>query len=344
MKPIYFPFTYISGPILDALYAYFGKIAVYGFSEKDVPEKMRKGVENGKLDINMPVKMDEKKLASILKDHKIWANLHHMDRGGELTNLKTHGKITPFIDDFAMSRIKKDIKERGAEMHPKADQQESVDPFFTAGIFLYLAGEYDMQNDEISGDLISSEKMERKLITDIKGENDELFKEMFQRVKRLSDDTGHFMTSERMAAWTYMMQHDQEMPGFFITSSRSVFEHLIDNATEAEVVSDFSSIPLNKNRIEETSNRYGSIADYIDTLLKNAWPISNDNPVDPPLESKSDKKASLVLYIIPGKSPREFFARFAGHDMLRLEKEKGDTAHKNTIIGLVEISDIKSHP
>jgi hypothetical protein len=113
---------------------------------------------------------------------------------------------------------------------------------------------------------------------------------------------------------------------------------LIDNTTEAEMVLNFDSIPLDKNRIGEMDNWRDQLVDYIGILLKNTWPISHDSPGDPPLESKCDKKASLVLYIIPGKSPREFFARFTGHGMLGLEKEKGDAALKNTIIGLLEIA------
>ncbi len=338
MKPIYFPFTYISEPVLHALHACFGKIVVYGFSEQDVPEKMRKWAENGKLDISMPVKMDEEKFALIIKDYRTWTNLHHMHRGGQIAYLKNHGQNIPFFNDFATSQIKWDIKKRGMEMHPKEDGQENVDSLSAAGIFLYLAGEYDMQDDEVSAGLHSVGEMEKNLISEMKGENDTVFMAPSKNLKPLSADTGHFMTSERIAAWTYMMQHDREVPGFFITSSRAVFEHLIDNTTEAEMALNFDSIPLDKNRIGEMDNWRDRLLDYIGILLKNTWPISHDSPGDPPFDNKCDIKASLMLYIMPGKTPHEFFAPFTGHGMFRLEKEKGDAALKNTIIGLLEIT------
>jgi len=51
MKPIYFPFTYISKPVAEALYACFGKAIVYHPSSKNIPEETHRLVERGLLDI-----------------------------------------------------------------------------------------------------------------------------------------------------------------------------------------------------------------------------------------------------------------------------------------------------
>ncbi|MBU4289417.1 MAG: hypothetical protein KKI12_14750, partial [Proteobacteria bacterium] len=96
MKPIYFPFTYISEPVLEALSAFFKQIVVYQPSSLNVPESMQKLADSGLLEIRIPVKGDENKIDNILKDYKSWANIH---QGSEMAFFKMNPDKIPFFDD-----------------------------------------------------------------------------------------------------------------------------------------------------------------------------------------------------------------------------------------------------
>ena len=61
-----------------------------------------------------------------------------------------------------------------------------------------------------------------------------LFRNALSSVK--TNDTGHYMTKERIAAWIHIMAHDDHLPGLFVTHSRSVIEHLLDTAPEAKIL------------------------------------------------------------------------------------------------------------
>ena len=76
MKPIYFPFTYISEPVVEATGVCFKQLVVYQPSNQKVPEKMQKWAKSGILDIRVPVKSDEKELDAALRDYKTWVNIH----------------------------------------------------------------------------------------------------------------------------------------------------------------------------------------------------------------------------------------------------------------------------
>jgi hypothetical protein len=94
MKPIYFPFTFISEPVFDALSACFGKIVVYQSSKVNIPENMKEWDNSGKLEIRIPIEGDEEKIDNILQDFKTWAQLH---QGSELSFLKHKLKKYRFL-------------------------------------------------------------------------------------------------------------------------------------------------------------------------------------------------------------------------------------------------------
>ena len=71
MKPVYFPFTFISRPVIEAVSACFRQIVVYQPSERHVPEQMRQWAESGMLEIRIPVKEDEERLEADLSSGRM---------------------------------------------------------------------------------------------------------------------------------------------------------------------------------------------------------------------------------------------------------------------------------
>jgi hypothetical protein len=182
MKPIYFPFTYISEKVLGAVSAFFKQIIVYQPSSLNIPESTQKQANSGLLEIRIPAKGDENKIDNILKDYKSWANIH---QGSEMAFFKTKPDIIPFFGESSTSQIKAAIKKE----KQKQQNEKKQDSLLNAKIFLHIAQEFDMQNWEINKELQLSEEKTLNLIDNLKGEDeDELSFKRNDREKTLKID------------------------------------------------------------------------------------------------------------------------------------------------------------
>ena len=330
MKPIYFPFTYISEPVLEALSAFFKQIIVYQPSSLNIPESMQKQADSNLLEIRIPVKGNENKIDDIVKDYKSWAKIH---QGSEMAFFKTKPDMIPFFGEFSTSQIKADIKKK----EQKQRNEKKQDSLLNARIFLHMAQEFDSQNWEINKALLLSEEKTLDLIDNLKGEDEDelLFKEN-EREKTLNIDyQSEYMTPDRIVAWTHLLQYDRNMSNLFITNSRSVVEHLVEKIPEAKIVLSIDSIPLTNSRDKKTEKWQESLIRQLELLLENSLPASEYIKIKSPFDKDDGKKVSLTLYLVPGGSPYKFFSRIAWHKtpVKEINKEAG---FNSTLIGFVE--------
>lgn len=339
MKPIYFPFTFISKPIVNALGACFRQIVVYRPSCRSVPENMQKLQESDLIKIHIPVSGDEDQLDAISKNYGAWINIH---QGSEITFLKTRADTIPFFDESYASQIRADIK-KGQQAKIS---QEPLEPVFSARLFLHIAQGFDMENWEINQDVALCKEMEQDLMSNLKGENRKI-KEGGMGLSTLKpENSGDYMTSERCSAWSYLFLHDQMQTNqiqtdqkeseLFVTHSRLAFETFIEKAPEAEEVLYFDAIPVRENRADDLEIWQDSLMKHLNILAQNKWPATKEGILNPPDNKGNDKKVSLTVFIVPGKSPQEFFARFVNNSQVQASKGKKDIKFNNTLIGLVE--------
>ncbi len=328
MKPIYFPFTYISEPVLEALSAFFKQILVYQPSTLKIPENMQKLADSNLLEIRIPVKGDENKINNILKDYKSWANIH---QGSEMAFFKTKPDIIPFFGEFSTSQIKADIKKK----KQKQQNEKKQDSLLNARIFLHIAQEFDSQNREINKALLLSEEKTLDLIDNLKGEDELSFKENNREKISGIDYQSEYMTPDRIISWTHLLQYDQNISNLFITNSRSVVEHLVEKTPDAKIVLSIDSIPLTKRRDKKTKNLQENLIKRLELLLENSLTASEDIKIKSPFDKDEGKKVSLTLYLVPGESPYKFFTRNAWHNGPVKEINK-DAEFNNTLIGFVE--------
>ncbi len=332
MKPVYFPFTFISKPVCQTLAACFRQTAVYQISSIKIPDEMQNWGKSGILDIRIPVKYDGDNLDAILKQYRSWANSH---QGSEIAFLKSRADEIPFFDETSTRQITADIKSKGGRQNRS---QEKPDPLLNAGLFLHLAQEYDMQNLALSQDLQAIEAIEQDFMKDLKGENQALDEETAPKKTLEAHDPGHYMTKERIHAWTRLMQQDQQDSGLFVTTSRSVFETLIDSAPEAELVGVLDAIPVVENRIEALETWQDELMKHLEMLTTIVWLAKTDSIIDAPEIPGCEIKASLTLYIVPGKTPHEFFDRCVEDDSFGVKDKITGPKLKNTLLGLIQKS------
>jgi len=344
MKPIYFPFTYISKPVAEALHACFGKTIIYQPSSKNIPEEIHKLAERGLLDIRIsgkPEKKDEEKLSAILKDYNAWANLHQGSRGIQLDYLKARRDKIPFFDDTSTSKIQADIKDITGE-NPAGKEP---DPVFNARLFLSIARNFDMQNDKIIRDMASFETARMDLIKNLKGEN-----ETSPAVPGYRDEfkTGNLayydhMIPERIAAWALLlccdpMQCGDEMSGLFVTNSRQAIDYLLEKTPETENVFSIDAIPIVEKQVEKTANWSKGLMEHLQIVAESSRPLKCDDFTILPDDLKCQTKISLSLYLVPGASPLEYVSRFIGFDSTCDEIKKNRVKFKNTLIGHIGFS------
>jgi hypothetical protein len=328
MKPIYFPFTYISEPVLGALSTFFKQIIVYQPSSLNIPESMQKQANSNLLEIRIPVKGDENKIDDILKDYKSWANIH---QGSEMAFLKTRLDMIPFFGESSTSQIKADIKNK----EQKQRDEKKQDFLLKARIFLHIAQEFDLQNWEINKDLLLLEEKALNLINNLKGEDKLSFKRNDREKALKIDYQSDYMTPDRIIAWTHLLQYDRDMSNLFITNSRSAIEHLVEKTPEAKIVLRIDSIPMINSRDKKTEKWQESLIKQLELILENSLPAAEDIKIKSPFDKNNGKKVSLTLYLAPGESSYKFFTRSAWHKtpVKEINKEAG---FNNTLIGFVE--------
>ena len=330
MKPIYFPFTFISEPVFDAMSTCFGKIVVYQSSKVNIPEKMKEWDNSGKLEIRIPIEGDEEKINNILQDFKTWAKNH---QGSELSFLKTQIEKIPFFNENAISQITLDIKRQNLEKPSPG----KPDMLLNARLFLQIAQEHDLQADVLRRDLLLFETMEQNLIKNLKGEIETSQMDIDTHPSVQKNDTGHYMTKERIEAWIRIMQHDDHHTGLFVTSSRSVIEHLLDDAPEAKVLPDINGIPVLESGIEEKEKWQNRLMKTLETVITDASFASTEASMKTPTSIEIDRKKTLTFYIIPGLSPHQFFSRYIKPTGSQPQDKRGMEHVKNTLIGWYDI-------
>ncbi|UCD79554.1 MAG: hypothetical protein JSW26_29885 [Desulfobacterales bacterium] len=328
MKPIYFPFTYVSGPVAEAVAACFGQFIVYRPLNDEVPEPMQALVDKGILDLRVPVTEKEKELKAAVKNYLDWANLHMRDSTKKTADLKSRMGVLPFSDGFSSSKILAEIKEKIQGSSPG----KTTDATLTARIFLCLAQEFDRQNQEAAHEIYQYHQRNADLIRQLKMEEDPLADQL-QR-DPLPDLSTDYMVSDRMKAWTRIFRRDKDESGLFVTHSPAVMEHLLEKSPMVASIMHLESIPLNIGKTASGESWRQKLA-----LNLARWAQNEQGPSEAVLNEginlpAAETNVSLDVYMVPQQVPVEFFARCAELNDTELPVRAGK--FKNTLIGFIE--------
>ncbi len=340
MKPIYFPFTCISKPVVDALGFCFRQSIVYQPARFTVSESLRNWSQDGVLEIRIPFEDDEERLAAILKDYREWAKLHHDSRGLQNAFTRNLGEKVPFFDETSPSRIKADIK--------KDEQQNQlpreVDPAFGARLFLAIAQEFDMETERLRQDLFSIEAMENNLLANLQGRGQpgDQFAGKNNNSVLNSGDAAEYMIPERFMAWFRIMQFDRELgrdsSGLFVTSSRSALDYLLDSTSQTEKILAVDAIPVYAPKSAEIEAWRDHLTDQLQRLPATSRSKEAVKVTAAPADKNCKLSASLTLYLVPEESPRSLFSRCAGRAFPSAGDEIRDSHIQNTFVGYIAVS------
>ena len=328
MKPIYFPFTYISDSVAEAVAACFGQFIVYRPLNDEVPEQMQRRVHQGVLELRVPVTENEQVLTATVKNYLNWANLQLRGSADKTADLKSRMGGLPFFDDFSSSKILADVKAK----IQGGSAGKITDPTLTARIFLCLAQEFDRRNQEVANELYRFHRESADLVRQLKMEEDSLADEL--QTAPLPDLFADYMVSDRMKAWTRIYRRDTDASGLFVTHSQTVMAHLLERSPTAVRVMHLESIPLDIGKTTAGESWQQKLASDLVRWAENEQPppatVGPENIEFPAAETT----VSLNAYLVPHQIPGEFFARCA--ELNDAEHSVQTGKFKHTLIALIE--------
>jgi hypothetical protein len=333
MIPIYFPFTYISDPVAEAISACFGQFVVYCPLREILPEQMQLWINRGVMDVRVPGPGHDETLKTAVKNYQIWADLHREDSIEKTAYLKTRMNSLPSLSEFSSSEIVADIKGKNHDQ----PITELPDPFLPARIFLYFAQEFDRQNQELTDGLNHYDQQEADLMRRLKMEDDPLVEELRNTPARQPESLSDYMISDRLEAWARIFCQEPEVSGLFVTHSTAVMEHLLDRNSTAARILHLESIPAGSDQSKEKKAWQKKLTADLARFVGPEQAETVDDWIEPLTLTAFDSTASLSIYRMPDQTPPEFYARLAAMN----RPAAGRTGHKSkydsTLIALVEI-------
>ncbi|CAB1058334.1 hypothetical protein D1BOALGB6SA_3090 [Olavius sp. associated proteobacterium Delta 1] len=332
MKPIYFPFTYISDPVAEALSACFGQFIVYRPMSENLTEQLQLWINRGVADVRVPVTGNENELITAVKNYQAWADLHRDSSRGKAAILKSPRDPMPFFNELSIHKIIENIKEN----IPVSSRSQIPDPVLTARIFLYFAQELDRQNRELTDDLNHHHQQEADLIRQLKMEEDPVAVEFRKAPTILPDPFADYMISDRLEAWTRIFCRDPEVPGLFVTHSAAVLDHLLDRATTAARVMHLESIPISKHKNAERESWQEGLALNLVRLVEQNQIDTDGESMEPLGLPAAENTVSMSVYRVPDQTPYEFFARSVEIDWPVADGVDYKSKFSSTLIALIQ--------
>lgn len=345
-QPVYFPFTFISQPLVEVMSLCFHRILVYEPAHAETQQALRPWVEKGFLEIRRPLDkfMDKKNLGAALRDFRNWGLFH---QHGDMVYLKTsQNDIAPA--DPAIARIAADIRGKAAELPNTSDQGE-----LPLQLFLHFAQEFDQHAWELREELYrvdqQYESLKRAFRQDQNGHDDEpTARGPFPAAQ---EDRGGFMIEKRMSGWNHLFQNDPANTGLLFTDSPSALAHLLD-AVQEKVEALRFNITYTLAGSQDVPRERPTWADHLDQLFKmvceTPWnkdlqeriarrsrevKAELDQWQGPSMKSPYEN-ASFCWYVFPHQVPGDLFNRCCGVESSYQENHAMQV--QNMLVGLIE--------
>ena len=338
IKPTYFPFTYVPQWVAETLAYCFKQFTVYQPTGRKLPSEMQPWLEANVMEVRVPVETEDEALAKIVKELRAFADLHEDSK-----NLKTavfwgqQGAI-PCFGESSVSRIVSDVKRSNRSASTEAD----FDPLLSAQVFLDFAQEFDRQSAELNHGLGVNGQHSRDLLKELSGakENDLPATPLGAEIK--VEDPGEYMALDRLQAWLRLFMIDPVDSRFLVTSSPAVFNHLIENLTEAQMIIQSLRLPVMDPKNDVAVSWRDSFLIQLKQLIENRRGAVAHAFGEVTLPEDQRSNIRLSLYLVPGQGPKDIFTRILENQNIDTLKPNHSAEASNTLIGLIDRQPIDS--
>ena len=365
VSPVYFPFTFVSPSLVEAMSLCFRKVVVYQPAYSKPREALRPWMDRNCLDVRSPTEkvIDKKLLEAALRNFKNWGLQHeHFD----MTYLKMVGNnISPIGPEIA--KIASDIKGTTTSQTNNPEDSELY-----RQVFLHLAQEFDEHSWEVKQQMNQFENQYRALRSFFcqdqieqgqdhqsvcAGPGSLMDGRSLQKQAELppvvEDDPGRLMIEKRMTAWNHLFQKDSAGCGLLFTDSPLVLSYILDDIQDKVELFKFK-ITYKQAATGEMPINHSFLADHIqeifDTVLTTQWSRTlQENVIEAGRQIEAeilrqkksvvkphDRSLSLCWHVLPAKDARTFLNSCCGTESCR--EDNGVAKVKNTIVGIIEES------
>jgi hypothetical protein len=344
--PVYFPFTFVSPSLVEAMSLCFHRVVVYQPAYSKPQEALGPWIERGFLEVRSPFEkvIDKKPLEAALRNFRSWGLLHQQ---ADIAYLKMVGNdIVPVGPETP--RIVSDIK-----AGPGKGSKESEKPELSLQLFLHLAQEFDEQSWELRQQLNRLNQQFQALQTSFREGQDAqahapISEDLFPI---MGEDPGSFVIKKRMAAWNHLFQKDPAGPGLLFTDSPLALAYLLDEVQEKVEVLKFNisyGQAGSGNVLKDHTSWGDHVREILNTVLATPWSRTlqervveagreieagidhlRGSTVKPP-----DGRVSFRWYVVPHQVARNLLNRCCGIERSHEEDEASKV--KNTLVGLIE--------
>jgi hypothetical protein len=346
LSPVYFPSTFMSPSLVEAMSLCFHRVVVYHPAYSKPQEGLRPWIDGGFLDVRSPFEgvVDKKPLEAALRNFRSWGHLHqHRD----MAYLKMVGnKIAPV--DPKTSKIVSDIKAIAEDSSKEPEESE-----LSVQLFIHLAQEFDEHSWELRQQMNRFNDQYLALQSSFREDqtgqaHEPTPRELFHV---MGEDPGSLMLEKRMAAWNHLFQKDPADASLLFTDSPSALAHILDRVQEKAEVLKFNVTYTHAESVAVHKD-YLSWADYLheifNIVLTTPWDRTLEERVveagrkieagidhfEEPTGKPHDRSASFQWYVLPHQIPRTLLNRCCGVGSSREENEVGKV--RNTMIGLIQ--------
>jgi hypothetical protein len=332
IKPTYFPYTYVPQWVAETLAACFKQFTVYQPSGRKLPSEMQPWSEANVMEVRVPVRTEDEALAKMATEFRAFAGLHDDSK-----NLKTavfwgqQGAI-PCFGESTVSRIVSDVKKSSRSASAEAD----FDPLFSAQVFLDFAQEFDRLSTELNRGLGVNAQHSRDLLKEISGEKENDLPATPLSAEIKVDDPGEYMALDRLQAWLRLFMIDPVDSGLLVTSSPSVFNHLLENLAAAQKVIESLGLPVMGAKDDAAISWRDSFLKQMKQLIENRGGAVARAFGDVTLPEGQSLNVRLTLYLVPGMGPKDIFTRIFEDQNIDTLKPNQSAEASNTLIGLID--------
>ena len=330
----YFPFTFLPETLIKPLTAILGSVNLLAPLPKQMSPAVSEQVAAGKVQLRTPDGVDAARIEQALKQFTAWAAL----QGGKPGDLKRFFQSAQGLGSWHQGPPTAEIRtqvRRGADTSPSSSP---FDTFFSAGVFLALAHDYDEQQEALVRDLGSVHTLERRFGEILGGASDRdtaLGPNLNFAAADHDMDPGAFMTAQRMQAWAELALACGVPTTLLVTTSRAVWELFRDDFPES---THLFEAPLD---LTASSDAGGPTSSEAWRTAFSALARADDPygvSLDPLAAAQNDQGdgARFELCVLAGVPPHDMLARYTHRAGVSLE-EPTDRQIRNTLVAHLDV-------
>lgn len=294
MKSYYFPFTHGAAERLAPLAMVLPELTLIRPTAQRAPSELSRLEEEGSLSLWSPAQgAGDDRVLGLLSEYRAWAEMNPGARG-DVFGLR--GGAVPFHDETSAYHLSTRIMRKAAGKK----SAEKRDPLLSARVFLTMAQELDRENDAIGRELARFEDTEKELLSLLKGEAELPDSSAADAAGEPAD----YMLAERLAAWSRLLTSaGPPASAFFVTDSRKVVQHVLDESPTAERMGTMELAPC------RSAERQAALALAFARMEagEDYAPVAfGDTP------ETMGESVRLTLYRVPGQTPCRFLEQFHG--------------------------------